>query len=485
MWTLNSLKRLVKDQFKDYNLIVVSFREPYQHYVSNGKILARRTPGGVGASLDLVMQATGGTWAAIGNGETDKKVVDVDDKVGLPPKNPKYQLKRIWLTNQEINDFYFGFSNQTLWPLCHIVYVRPTFDEKYWQAYKKVNEKFAEIILKEVGSKKALIWVQDYQFALLPKLLKEKNPKIKVAQFWHIPWPTYEIFRTCPWGREILQGLLGNDLLGFHRNYHINNFLNSIERSFEARVNREDSYVRYHGRRTYIRSFPIGTDYNLFAGTAKKIRERISPFIKHQVKSPYKHLAVSVDRIDYTKGILERLDSIDRFLEKYPKYQKKFVYVGLGATSREKIPQYRQLRKDVYNRIDKINRKYKKGTWVPIYFIEEKLNFRDIVSFYKSGDLCLVNSLDDGMNLASFEYVASCRPEGVLMLSKFAGASKGLTEAVMINPYNIEQTADKIKLALEMPRKQKIERMQILKRSAAENNVFQWAGTFLEELLKI
>lgn len=485
MWNKTLLKNIVNEKLKDHLFVIVSNREPYIHVKKNGNIKEVRAISGVTAPLDSIMQTVNGLWVAYGSGDADKQVVNKRDIVKLPLSNPKYKLKRVWLNEKEVQGYYLGYSNETLWPLCHVVYIRPSFDEKDWQCYKKVNEKFAEKILEEVGNRKAFIWIQDYHFTLLPKLLKKKNPNLIIAQFWHIPWPVRQIFKTCPQKKEILEGMLENELLGFHLESYCRNFLSNVAVELEAKVDYENRRVIYKGHETIVRAFPISVDYDRITKILKKDKLNKREIKKFIDGTDYKHLCVSVDRIEYTKGILERIKSVDRFLEKYPKYRGSFVYLGIGVKSRSEIKEYQELIDNIDKEVQRINDKYKTKKWQPIFFKEGMLSADEILNFYRNADICMVNSLDDGMNLVCKEFVASAKEDSVLILSQFTGASRELTESLLINPYDIEKIADTIKQALEMSKKEKISRMKNLKLTVRDRNIYRWAGKFITELSSI
>lgn len=483
MWNKDSLREVIKDKLKDHLFVVVSNREPYSHIYSGNKIKSVRAVSGAVTPLDYIMQVTKGVWIAHGSGDADKEVVDKNDEIMVPEENPRYTLKRVWLSKNEIDCYYAGFSNNTLWPLCHLAHVRPNFSKDEWECYQKVNEKFANAILQKIGSSKAFIWIQDYHFALVAKFLKEKRPDLIVAQFWHTPWPAAEIFRICPWKKEILEGLLSNDLLGFHLNYYCNNFFSTINKELEANIDHESSKVFYKEHDTIVKAFPIGVDYELIASLANRSRKSRKRLTQKYIRSNYKYLCLSVERVDYIKGTIERIKAINRFLEKYPEYQKKFVYLGIAPHSRMRIPVYQNLLKDIKNLVEKVNWKYYSNSWYPINITEDIFSLEELTPFYKNADLCMVNSLDDGMNIVAKEFIAAADPNrGMLILSRFTGTARELSDAVLVNPYDIEQMADAIKTAIEMPDKERLERMNKMKQIVKEKNVYRWASKFILEL---
>ena len=486
-WTKENLKAVVKDKIGTHKFLVVSNREPYIHTYGDSGIRCMTPASGMTVALDPVMRACGGTWLAHGSGEADREMVDDRDHVQVPPEDPSYTLRRVWLTKEEENRFYYGYSNEGLWPLCHIVHVRPVFRERDWETYKRVNEKFAEAVLEEIGDDQGFVFIQDYHFALLSKMIKERRPDIVVAQFWHIPWPNPESFRVCPQAEELLWGLLGNDILGFHVRYHGMNFLDSVDRFLEVRVDRERLSVFKGGRETLVRPFPISIDFDMVEAKARNedIERRIS-LLKADFRLRDRFLGIGIDRLDYTKGIVERFNAIDRFLEKYPAYIGKFVFLQLGPLSRIHIPAYRTYNDEIYGRVLDINEKWKRKDWQPILLHKKHLGLDDLLLYYRAADLCIVSSIHDGMNLVAKEFVASRIDEkGTLILSKFTGSSRELEQAILINPMATEQFADAIKQAIEMPPDQQAERMRRMRNSVRENNVYRWAGKVINEMRRL
>ena len=482
------LKRTIRTKLKGYHVIVVSNREPYLHYLKEGKIFYLKPPGGAAHTLDSILQICGGTWIAYGSGNADRKVVDKEGKIRLPPEEPAYTLKRIWLNKEQVDGYYYGFSNQALWPLCHIAYTRPIFRQSDWDYYKQVNRLFSEAILKEIGrSNKVFVWIQDYHLALLARYIKEKRKDVICAQFWHIPWPNPEAFRICPVKRQILQGLLANDMLGFHLRYYDANFINTVKSEMEVRVDKEKTSIICHGHETIIRAFPISVDFNKISREvdSRAIKERTARFKKEFSLSDNMKIILGLDRIDYTKGIIERLRAISRFLEKYPEYKERFVFIQMGALSRVHISQYRDLNDKINDLVENINWSHSTENWSPVIFVRKTLSFPDTLAFYRLGDVCIVSSLHDGMNIVAKEYICAKNDlNGMLVLSRFTGAARELTEAILINPYDIEDFADRIKEALELPREERTQRMAKLRETIAENDVYKWADKFINELAK-
>lgn len=486
MWTQESLSNLVKEKLSGYLFVVVSNREPYIHTFSGRNVTWQIPASGLTIALDPVMKACGGTWIAQGSGDADREVVDEQNKVRVPPDKPRYYLKRVWLSKEEENGYYRGFSNEALWPLCHVVYTKPVFEESNWNSYKKVNEIFAQNVLDEIGNRKAFIFIQDYHLALLSQAIKQRSPESITAQFWHIPWPNPEAFRICPWQNEILQGLLCNDLMGFHIHYHCNNFLDTVEQAIEARIDRSTHEVILGGRKTAIRHFPISVDFEQISQDAKKEEvEREIERLKGRLGLDDELIGIGMDRIDYTKGIPERLRAIDRFLEKYPKYQRRLVFIQAGVPSRTQITAYRDLKETIDNLVQEINWKYAIGRWKPIITLLENEPQLTLMAMRRMAHFCVVSSLHDGMNLVAKEFVASRFDEdGVLILSPFTGAAKELTDALLINPYAADDFAEAIRNALEMPKVERQRRMQRMRAVVQDNNIYLWAANIISELVK-
>jgi len=480
-------QRVIKEKLKDYQLFIVSNREPYIHNWKEDQIECIRPASGLTIALDPMMQACGGVWVAHGSGTADRETVGNDQKVRVPPEDPQYELKRVWLSKEEEEGYYYGFSNEALWPLSHISYTRPVFRASDWEYYQKVNHLFAEKVLEEIGIEKPLIFIQDYHFALLSRIIKEKRPDALTVQFWHIPWPNPEAFRICPWKKELLEGLLGNNLLGFHIRYHCNNFIDTVDRELEARPDRERSAIVYKDKATYVRHFPISIDFDTIAesATKKEVEEEVKR-LKTKYHLSDKIIGVGVDRLDYTKGIPEKFRTIDLFLDRNPEYKKRFVYIQLGAPSREHIPSYKQINEKIDEMVERINWKYRSGPWVPILFLREHIPFLSMLAFYKMSNFCIVSSLHDGMNLVAKEYIAAkTGSNGVLILSRFTGAARELSEALLINPYATDEFAQTIKAAIEMPPEEISRRAKKLREIVSERNIYRWADRILTKAIQI
>lgn len=487
VWTKEGLQTLIKEKMGDYVFIVVSSRQPYTHLFKKGRIEYQRGAGGVVTALDPIMRACNGLWVAYGNGEADSKVTDAAGKVRVPPEKPSYTLKRVWLTKEEEDGFYYGYSNQALWPLCHLAFQRPVFRQLDWDYYCKVNRKFAEKILEELGDKKAFIWVQDYHFTLLSKYLKEMAPsQLIVAQFWHIPWPSHEVFRICPQKHEILEGLLANDLLGFHLRYHCYNFLDTVDKELQCKIDREKFSIIRGDHETLVRPYPISVDFEGTAAAAVQAEvKRAMRSIRQDYGLAGKRLILGIDRIDYTKGIPERLLAIDRLLEKHPELKEKIVFLQMGVISRIHILRYRQLNDEINALVENINWKHSTPEWNPVILARRHLSYQELLALYTMCEICVVSSLHDGMNLVAKEFVSSRVDENaVLVLSQFTGAARELEDAVLVNPYDREQFAGALYEALNLTEEERRRRMRKMHATIHKNNIYRWAGKVLSELLK-
>jgi trehalose 6-phosphate synthase len=486
IWTPERLKVEMENLLHGKKLIVVSNREPYMH-IHEGKDIKCIVPAsGLITAMEPILKASSGLWIASGSGDADKETVDKHNKVEVPPEAPKYTLRRLWLTKEEENHFYYGFSNEGLWPLCHIAHTRPTFRNDDWRYYKKVNEEFAKAVLDETkNEEEPFILIQDFHFALLPELIKREKPKAKVAIFWHIPWPNPESFGICPWQREILNGMLGADLIGFHTQYHCNHFLETVNNALESRVLWENFSVKMGGRTTYIKPFPISIAFTLkdFDIDLPKIKPS-QLLTEYGLKAQF--IGIGVDRIDYTKGIVEKFLSVERFLEKYPSYVGKFTFIQIGAPSRTQLKSYSDTVIAVENETNRINLRFKSKNWKAIILLKRHHSHEEIAPLYSSADFCMITSLHDGMNLVAKEFVASRHQnDGSLILSRFAGASQELQGAIIINPYDIEKSADAIKLALEMTKEEQNQRMTQMRLVIVRHNIYSWAASLLRTMAAI
>jgi trehalose 6-phosphate synthase len=493
--TSQELVTTLADQLRDTQVIVVGNREPYIHVrrvrqpsfwgrllraKPSSEITWIRPASGVVTALDPVMRACGGTWVAHGSGNADVEASDAKGRVRVPPDRPAYTLRRVWLTEDEENGYYYGASNNAIWPLCHIAYARPEFKQSDWEAYSRVNRRFAEAVLDEVGEGPAVVFIQDYHFALLPRFIKDARPDLVVCQFWHIPWPNAEAFRVCPWADAILHGLLGNDLLSFHIQFHCNNFLETVERTLEARVDYEHFAVVRGGHPTIVKPFAISIDPELWAPPLRLDRQAENRALRQDLGIGDRRIIFGVDRLDYTKGIPDRIRAFERLLTRHPEWQEQVVFVQVGAPSRDQLTRYQALGQEVDDLVADVNSRFGTERWRPVVYVHEHREPAQLAALYRAASVCVVSSLHDGMNLVAKEFIASRSDlRGVLVLSRFTGAARELTEAVQVNPFAVDEFGDALHFALSMPEDQQERRMRALITRVRNHTVYDWAAGIL------
>src|SRR5262245_27688515 len=488
VWTAERLRVSVRDRLANQPLFVVSNREPYMHRFREGGIDIIQPASGLVTALEPIMLACSGTWIAQGAGSADRVVVDESSRLRVPPDRPSYTLRRVWLTKKEERGYYYGFANEGLWPLCHIAHTRPTFRPDDWTDYQTVNRHFADAALEEMrGLRSPMLLVHDYHFALLPRLVKQERPDARVAIFWHIPWPNPEVFGICPWQRELVDGLIGADLIGFHTQSYCNNFLGTVDRAVEALTEWDRFAVNRRGHVTFVRPYPISVampDDKAPPNAAVSDRERAD--VLNLLGFDVEFLAIGVDRVDYTKGILERFRGLERLLESEPELKGRITLVQIGAPSRTEIDRYHHFFEEVAAEADRINTRFYAGRWKPIVFLQRHHSHEEIARFYRAADVCLVTSLHDGMNLVAKEFVAARTDDlGVLILSTFTGAALELTDALLVNPYDAQQLADAIHRAIFMSPDEQARRMRRMRQTISEHNIYRWAAHLLDDLAKV
>jgi len=483
VWTEERLKQFVNARMGAGLLAIVSNREPVSHVYRSGRVRALTPASGLVTAMEPVMRACGGVWVAQASGDADAATADARGRLALPEDNPRYTLRRVWLTKDEEEGYYYGFANEGLWPLCHIVHTRPEFRPSDWERYVAVNRKFADALLEEIRDAQApMVLIQDYHFATLPALIKTARPDARVAIFWHIPWPNFEAFAICPWQRDVLGGMLGADLIGFHTQYYCNNFLDTVERGVQARVDWEHFSVTRGDHATLVKPFPISVAPEFLEEPPGTTRDELMA----RLGTSAEFLGVGVERVDYTKGLLERFRALQRFLERHPEYRGRLVFAQLGAPSRTKIPRYAALEAEVEATIAEINAALGTRGWRPIVYLKAHHDRPDIWPFYRHADFCMVTSLHDGMNLVAKEFVSVRDDEdGVLILSRFTGAARELGDALLVNPYDVDETAEAIRTALEMSPEERKARMGRMRNAVREHNIYRWAGLLLSELARI
>ena len=491
LWTAERLHVSLRNKLQEKPLFVVSNREPYMHVFSEkDKSISVIVPAsGVVTALEPVLRACNGTWIANGSGSADREAVDAHDRLRVPPDRPSYTLRRVWLSDEEDKGYYEGFSNEGLWPLCHIVHTRPVFRPEDWLQYQKINRRFADAVLQEMeGAESPILLAQDYHFALLPRMVKEARPDARVAIFWHIPWPNPEAFGICPWQRELVDGLLGADLIGFQIQSHCNNFLETVDRAVEALTEWDRFAVNRQGHVTRVRPYPISV---AFPENSHGVDQSPSPGAERaalcaEMSIEASLLGVGVDRVDYTKGILERFRGLERFFELNPAYLQRFTFVQIGAPSRTDIERYKNFLAKVSGEAERVNSRFQTSRWKPLVFLRKHHSHEEIARFFRAASFCMVTSLHDGMNLVSKEFVASREDErGTLILSTFTGAARELSDALLVNPYDVSQLADSIHRALEMSEEEQSARMQHMRHNVREHNIYRWAAHLLSDLTEI
>jgi trehalose 6-phosphate synthase len=482
VWGPDALRRILRQDLHGDEVLIVSNREPYIHTRRKDNVIEIQRPAsGLVTALEPIVRACSGTWIAHGAGTADRDTVDRHDHVMVPPDHPAYKIRRVWLSEAEEKGYYYGFANEGLWPLCHIAHTRPVFRSEDWEHYKAVNQRFADVVVDEARTEDPIILVQDYHFALLPRMVRERLPRATIITFWHIPWPNPEAFGILPWREEVLEGMLGSSILGFHTQFHCNNFFDTVDRFLEARVDRETFSISYGGETTEVRRYPISIEWPpaplAVQATVADARSRVR---EHLGLQPDVKLGVGVDRLDYTKGILERFMAIERLLELEPRWVGRFAFLQVAAPSRSSIDEYQNLDARVRSLAARINERFGRPGYQPIILKIEHHDAAQVYELYRAAELCYVSSLHDGMNLVAKEFVAARDDEqGVLMLSQFTGAARELVEALIVNPYDIEQCAAAMHVALTMSPEEQRTRMRSMRNLVQEFNVFRWAGRML------
>jgi trehalose-6-phosphate synthase len=487
-WTPQALRQVVHDHLNSAQVIIVSNREPYIHnYDADHRPVWQVPASGMVTALEPIMRACSGVWVAHGAGNADRDTVDRNDQIRVPPDDPSYTLRRVWLSAEQEQGYYLGFSNEGIWPLCHLAYVRPAFRASDWRAYEEVNAKFAEVVAKESNTDSPVILIQDFHFALLPQLIRKQIPRATIALFWHIPWPNAETFGVCPWKREMLSHMLSADILGFHTRYHCQNFLDTVDRFVECQIDREQMTVTLRGHVCRVAPYPISIEWppRWLAQLPDIAACRAAVHARHRIGADV-IIGLGVERWDFTKGIIERFHALEILLDNNPRYRGRISLLQIAAPSRGQLPAYQALQQHTYAEVERINSKFAQGDWRPLVLIDEQQEPLRVFELYRAADFCLVNSLHDGMNLVAKEFVAARDDEdGVLILSTFAGASRELAEAVLINPFDVTETAGAMEIAMHMGRDERRNRMSLMRRTVKENNVYRWAGRMLMDASRI
>ncbi len=465
----------IVDAIGDRQLIVVSNREPYAHQTSRQDVVVERPVGGLVAALDPILQAVSGTWVAWGSGALDFTVTDDVGRVRVPPAAPRYTLKRVRLPRPEVDGYYYGYANQALWPLFHNAMDKARFRQRFWTSYQAANQRFADAVLEEVTGD-AIIWMHDYHLAITPRALRRARPELFLMHFWHIPWPSWEVFRMCPQSAALLDGLLANDLIVFQHARHAQNFLQCAQEELGAQIDPEESGINYEGRFITVEAIPISVDSAALEARAwSHATERWMARFRRRFHLEGRAVVLGVDRLDYTKGIPERLQALEVFFRRFPAEQGRLVYIQKSAPTRTKIKAYRALQRQVVERIDHLNATFGTAEWRPVISLPRPLPPEGLSALYRMADVCMVSSLQDGMNLVAKEYIASQVDErGVLVLSELAGARDELHWALSINPYDPEGCAEVLARALVLPAEERRDRMTQLRTYVADHDIYRW-----------
>jgi trehalose 6-phosphate synthase len=490
LWTPERLKQTLGRSLHGERVLIVANREPYvDEQLPDGSIETRHPASGLVSALEPVMRACSGVWVAHGSGSADRATSDAKGRLRVPPGEHSYVLRRVWLTPREEQGYYYGFANEGLWPLCHIAHTRPAFRSADWEQYQDVNRQFADAVCDEADVDDPIVLVQDYHFALVPGMIRKRLPRATVLTFWHVPWPNAERFGICPFAAELLQGLLGSSIMGFHTRLHCNNFAESVDRHLEARIDYEHFSISHRGRQTMVRPYPISIEWpnhwldDVPPAPACRTRVVADLGLPTGVR-----IGVGVDRIEYTKGIEERLLAVERLLERHQEFVGRFTFVQVGAPSRTHIHEYQALDARVLQLADRINARFAgtRDTWRPVVLRRAHHEPPAVNAYYRAADLCYVSSLHDGMNLVAKEFVAARDDEaGVLVLSAFTGAARELTEALIVNPYDFDEAADAMAAALRMPAAEQRARMRAMRSYLREYNVYRWAGHMLLDAARL
>ncbi len=486
-WSPDTLRKILADDLPETQVIVVSNREPYIHNTRDDGIELLVPASGLVSALEPITRACAGTWIAYGGGTADRFTVDENDRVEVPPGNPSYTLRRVWLTEEEYQAYYLGFANEGLWPLCHIAFTRPIFRASDWQVYEAVNRKFADTVVAEARNERPIVLVQDYHFALLPRMIRERLPEAIIITFWHIPWPNSEVYSICPWRERILEGLLGSSIIGFHTQFHANNFTESVDRILESRIERADAAISHGGQTTLVHAYPISIEWPAELLARLPAVEECRARVRERFRLPANvKLCVGVERLDYTKGIPDRFHALDELFTRYPEWVGKVVFLQVAAPSRSTLPAYQQLHDECLRYAEELNQRYGGENYSPVLMLAEHHSQEQVYEIYRAADICMVTSLHDGMNLVAKEFVAARDDEqGVLLLSTFAGASRELLEALIVNPYDATMMSEALLQALTMAPDEQRERMRPMREMVRDNNVYRWAGSMLLDAARL
>ena len=487
-WSATTLFDFVHSHLPSEQIIAVSYRQPYSHKQAPDGRLTWSTPAsGLVTAIEPIMKACRGTWIAVASSEADKLAADADGTLMVPPEQPSYRLKRLWLSAEQEAGFYAGFANEGIWPLCCMAYVKPRFRVSDWKAYQEVNQKFADAIIAEAKSPAPIVFIQDYHFGLLPKLVRQKLPDALIVVFWHIPWPNSETLGILPWREEFLSGLLAADIIGFHTQFFCNSFLDCIDNHIEALIDREHDTVRHGEDFCMVRPYPISIAWPNFEelGTPDIVSCRNDILARLGITSDIR-IILGVERLDYVKGIPERLRAFDTFLEENREWIGKVCFVQIASPSRSIIPAYADIDREVEQIAADINKKFGTSTWCPVHMLKKNFSQSEVYKFYRAADVCIVSSLHDGMNLVAKEFVAARDDDlGTLILSQFSGSSRELVDAIIVNPYDEFGLSQSLLKALNMPKEEQAARMKSMREHIKTHNVFAWAAQILGDAARL
>jgi trehalose 6-phosphate synthase len=488
MWTAERLRTALATSFRGESIVVLANREPFRHdRAADGGVSVRRSTGGLVTALEPLLQACSGVWVAHGSGTADRCVVDRRNRLNVPPTNPSYRLRRVWLDEEEERGYYGGFSNEGLWPLCHRAHVQPIFRTEDFKMYQAVNTRFAEAVCEEVKTKWPLVLVQDYHFALAPQAIRDRLPSSTIVTFWHIPWPHPRDYAVCPWDRQLVEGLLGSSIVGFQTPEDCLHFIETVSLSLNARIDRRHQIITYDDRQVAVRAYPVSIEWPSQWTRQSPPVDTCRADVRRQLGLPPDiRLIVGVDRLDYTKGLDEKVRAVERLLELHPEFNERVVLAQIAEPSRTSLAAYQAHRARLVETKCRVNARFGSDTYRPIVLLESHHEPADIYRFLRAADICYVGSLHDGMNLVAKEFVAARDDHrGVLILSKFAGAARALTAAIVVNPYAIDDCAEAVVKALHMSDEEQSTRMRALRSVVAEFNTYQWAGRILADAARI
>ncbi len=487
-WSAARLRETLRKHLQGDRVIVLANREPCIHErTPSGEITILHPASGLVTALEPVMRACSGVWVAHGSGSADREASDSRGRLEISTGDASYLLRRVWLTEEEEAGYYYGFANEALWPLCHLAHAHPIFRRSDWIQYQRVNQRFADAVAAEAGCEDPIVLVQDYHFALVPRMLRRRFPRATILTFWHIPWPDAERFSICPYQQELLDGLLGSNIVGMQTPQHCRNFVASVDRTLEVRVTREELDVVRQQQTTLVRPYPISIEWPDRWGAslpdAAECRARVCADLSLPLDT---RLVVSVDRMDYTKGMEERLLTIERTLEQWPQNGPPLAFVQVGAPSRTRIERYREFGRRIRSEVARLNSRFGRKNYQPVILLDRHCEAPEVFRLYRAADVCYVSSLHDGMNLVAKEFIAARADEaGVLIVSRFAGAARELNAALVVNPYDVEGVAETVVKALTMTPAEQRERMRALRAHVAEYNVYRWAGRMLLDATRV